>query len=111
MAATNWPTSNWPKGVPQDVDDYDYPLFNILDNTARDYPNQVYTIFNDATRTFAQVKDTADRLANFLSSHGIQKRRPGCHFFTESSSLPGHFFRYSQSRCCLRNLQPIIHAQ
>ncbi len=74
MAATIWPTSNWPEGVPQDVGDYHYPLFKILDNAAREYPNQVYTIFNDATRTYAQVKDTADRLANFLVSRGI---RPG----------------------------------
>ena len=64
MAATNWPTSNWPEGVPQDVGDYEYPLFDILDQTARYYPNQVYTIFNDATRTYAQVKDTADRVAS-----------------------------------------------
>ena len=70
MAATNWPTSNWPEGVPQDVADYDKPLQTILDESARDYPNLPYTIFNDAVRTFAQVKDTADRVANFLASRG-----------------------------------------
>ena len=73
MAATNWPTSNWPKDVPQDVTDYDKPLFSVLDDAARDYPNQVYTIFNDATRTYAQVKNTADRVASFLVSRGVKK--------------------------------------
>jgi long-chain acyl-CoA synthetase len=73
MVATTWPTSNWPEGVAHDVTDYEKPLFSILDDSAREYPNQVYTIFNDATRTYAQVKDTADRIANFLVSRGIQK--------------------------------------
>ena len=45
----------------------------MLDDAARDYPDHVYTIFNDATRTFAQVKDTADRIAHFLHARGIRK--------------------------------------
>ena len=92
MAATNWPTSNWPEGVPQDVGDYDYPLFDILDNTARDYPNQVYTIFNDATRTYAQVKDTADRIANFLAARGIQKGDRVAIFLPNLPHYPAIFF-------------------
>ena len=50
MVATTWPTSNWPEGVSHDVSDYEKPLFSILDDSARDYPNQDYTIFSDATR-------------------------------------------------------------
>jgi long-chain acyl-CoA synthetase len=69
-----WHKSRWPEGVPHDVTGYERPLFSILDDAARDYPNSTYTIFNDFGRTFAQVKDTADRIANFLVSQGI---RPG----------------------------------
>ncbi len=92
MVATNWPTSNWPEGVPQDVGDYDYPLYNILDNTAQDYPNQVYTIFNDATRSYAQVKDTADRVANFLASRGIEKGDRVAIFLPNLPHYPAIFF-------------------
>ncbi|MFO7860048.1 MAG: long-chain fatty acid--CoA ligase [Desulfosalsimonas sp.] len=75
MVATSWPTDRWPEGVAADVDTskYEKPLFNVIDEAARDYPNQVYTIFNDGTRTYAQVRDTADRIANFLASAGIRK--------------------------------------
>ena len=73
MAPSEWPTPNWPEGVAREITGYEKPLFSILDETAEEYPNQVYTIFNDATRTYAQVKDTADRIANFLVSRGIQK--------------------------------------
>ena len=92
MAATNWPTSNWPQGVSQDVADYDKPLFSVLDDTARDYPNQVYTIFNDATRTYAQVKDTADRVAGFLISRGIQKGDRVAVFLPNLPHYPAIFF-------------------
>jgi long-chain acyl-CoA synthetase len=73
MTQSEWPTNRWPEGVARNVGDYDKPLYQILDEAARDYPNHVYTIFSDATRTFSQVKDTADRLANFLASRGITK--------------------------------------
>ncbi|RJP94391.1 MAG: long-chain fatty acid--CoA ligase [Desulfobacteraceae bacterium] len=75
MAAKAWPTTNWPDGVPHEIHpaEYNIPLFQVLDDAARDYPNHTYTIFNDATRTFASVKDTADRIASFLASRGIKK--------------------------------------
>ena len=92
MAATTWPTSNWPEGVPQDVTDYDKPLQSILDDTARDYPNQPYTIFNDAVRTYAQVKDTADRVANFLASRGVKKGDRVAVFLPNLPHYPAIFF-------------------
>ena len=73
MAASVWPTPHWPEGVPHTISDYDKPLFTVLDDAAAQYPNLTYTIFNDATRTFAQVKETADRIANFLHARGIAK--------------------------------------
>ena len=92
MAATNWPTSNWPEGVAQDISGYDKPLFDVLDDTARSFPDQVYTIFNDATRTFAQVKDTADRIANFLASQGIQKGDRVAIFLPNLPHYPSIYF-------------------
>ena len=63
MSLQPWPTSNWPKGVPREISGYDKPLFSFLDDSARKYPDKTYTIFNGAERSFAKVKDTADRIA------------------------------------------------
>lgn len=63
----------WPLGVAHTITDFDKPLFTILDEAARDYPDETYTIFSGATRTFSKVKDTAGRIANFLLSRGIKK--------------------------------------
>lgn len=73
MTETVWPTPYWPEGVARDVTGYDKPLFTVLDEAARAYPDKTYTLFNGAGRTYAQVKDTADRIANFLVSRGIRK--------------------------------------
>ncbi len=73
MESKPWYGPKWPEGVPHEISGYERPVFSAIDDSARDYPNQVFTIFNDATRTFAQVKETADRIANFLASRGIKK--------------------------------------
>lgn len=90
--ASKWPTSRWPEGVAHEVTDYERPLFDLIDESARDYPNHVYTIFNGATRTFAQVKDTADRIANFLASSGIKKGDRVAIFLPNIPHYPAIFF-------------------
>ena len=92
MTATTWPAPNWPEGVPHDLSGYEKPLYSILDESAGKYPDQVYTIFNDATRTFAQVKDTADRIANFLAARGIQKGDRVAIFLPNLPHYPAIFF-------------------
>ena len=92
MAAQDWPTPHWPEGVPSDISGYEKPLFSVLDDSARDYPNLTYTIFNDATRTFAQVKETADRIANFLASKGIGKGDRVAIFLPNLPHYPSIFF-------------------
>jgi long-chain acyl-CoA synthetase len=92
VAQENQPIKNWPAGVPRSIMDYEQPLFDILDETARDYPNQVYTLFNDGKKTFSQVKDTADRLANFLASRGIRKGDRVAIFLPNIPHYPAIFF-------------------
>lgn len=72
MSSKLWYGPKWPEGVPHEIGGDEKPLFSILDTAAGEYPDKTYTIFADATRTFAQVKETADRVANFLVSRGIQ---------------------------------------
>jgi len=92
MTLAPWPTPNWPEGVPQEIAGYDVPLFNLLDEAAQNYPNQTYTIFNDAPRTFAQVKDTADRIANFLHTKGIRKGDRVAIFLPNLPHYPAIYF-------------------
>ena len=98
MNETIWETPFWPKGVARTVPDYHFPVFKFLDDAALNYPDNVFTIFNGATKTFAQVKDTADRIANFLAGKGIKKGDKVAIFLP---NLP-HFPKF-----CLEFLRPV----
>ncbi len=110
MAATTWPTPNWPQDVPHDISGYEKPLFSVLDESASNYPDQVYTIFNDATRTYAQVKDTADRIANFLASRGIQKGDRVAIFLPNLPHYPAIFFGILKAGAVCVTCNPLYKA-
>jgi long-chain acyl-CoA synthetase len=73
MHQNTWPTDRWPEGVPRDIEEFNKPLFSILDDAANDHPHQVFTIFSGATQTFNQVREAANRVANFLIDRGVRK--------------------------------------
>ncbi|MEW5722518.1 MAG: long-chain fatty acid--CoA ligase [Thermodesulfobacteriota bacterium] len=92
MEKKPWHGPKWPAGVPFDISDYNKPVFSLLDDAARDWPDQVFTIFNGAIRTYAQVKDTADRLANFLASRGVKKGDRVAIFLPNLPHYPAIYF-------------------
>jgi long-chain acyl-CoA synthetase len=92
MATKPWHGKGWPDGVPYDISGYDRPLFSLLDDSARDFPEVPYTIFQDATRTYAQAKDAADRLANFLAARGVTKGDRCAIFLPNIPQYPEVFF-------------------
>lgn len=94
MTTRSWPTPKWPQGVAREIDPQEYlrPLYSILDESATEYPDLTYTIFSGATRTFAQVKETADKIASFLVSSGIKKGDRVAIFLPNLPHYPPIFF-------------------
>jgi long-chain acyl-CoA synthetase len=92
MSRKPWESPKWPEEVPHEITGYERPLFSLLDDTAREFPDAVYTLFADASRTFSQVRDTADRLANFLASRGIRKGDRVAIFLPNLPQYPEIFF-------------------
>jgi long-chain acyl-CoA synthetase len=68
-----WHKTRWPSVVKKTLEYPDEPLFALLDNTAEKHPDAPSTIWSGVTRSFSEVKDHADRIANFLISRGIKK--------------------------------------
>ncbi len=110
MASKPWHGPKWPEGVAYEVSGYEKPLFSFLDEAARDFPNQVYTIFNDGTRTFAQVKNTADRIANFLTGRGIKKGDRVAIFLPNLPHYPAIYFGILKSGAVCVTCNPIYTA-
>ncbi len=110
MSTTIWKTPFWPDGVANDVSDYHFPLFKFLDDSARNYPEKTFTIFSGASKTFAQVKDTADRIANFLAGKGIKKGDRVAILLPNIPHLPEIFFGIIKTGAVCVNCNPVYTA-
>jgi long-chain acyl-CoA synthetase len=92
MVSKLWHGSRWPEGVPHEVTGFEKPLQSFLDDAAGKYPDVTYTFFADVGHTFRQVKDTADRIANFLTTRGIGKGDRVAIFLPNLPHFPEIFF-------------------
>lgn len=64
---------HYPEGVPAHIDIPDIPLFEFLENAARKYPSKEAIIFMGLKMTYAQLKDSVDRLATAMHAMGVGK--------------------------------------
>ena len=110
MATKPWFGSKWPESVPHEISGYDKPVFSLLDEAAEKYPNNTYTIFNDGTRTYTQVKDTADRIANFLASRGIKKGDRVAIFLPNLPHYPAIYFGILKAGAVCVTCNPVYTA-
>ncbi len=110
MAVSQWNTPFWPEGVATTCNDYKFPVFKFLDDSAQNYPNHTFTIFNGATKTYAQVKDTADRIANFLSGKGIAKGDKVAIFLPNIPQFPEILFGILKAGAVAVNCNPVYTA-
>jgi long-chain acyl-CoA synthetase len=92
MTSKPWHGPKWPEGVPHEIGGYEKPLSSLLDTSARDYPDKTFTIFAGANRSFSQVKDTSDRVANALVSVGIKPGDRVTMFLPNLPQFPEIFF-------------------
>ena len=64
---------NYPSHCPKSIDYFHHPIFEFLEKSAREYPNNISTIFFDKKYTYKQLKEKVDRLATGLKNLGIKK--------------------------------------
>jgi long-chain acyl-CoA synthetase len=92
MEEMPWHKSRWPETVKKSIDYPDEPLFALLDNVAAKTPDSPSTVYSGISHSFAEVKDHADRIANFLSSKGIGKGDKVAIFMPNVPMYPPVFF-------------------
>jgi long-chain acyl-CoA synthetase len=61
------------EGVPNQIEYPEVPLFALLEETAKKYPNSACTIFKGATVSYPEMNALTDRLAAGLASLGVKK--------------------------------------
>jgi len=103
-----WETDFWPKDVSHTLaEDYHFPIFKFLNDSASQYPDKVFTLFNGASKTFAQVRNTADRIAFFLSQKGISKGDKVAIFLPNLPQFPEILFGILKTGAVAVNCNPV----
>jgi long-chain acyl-CoA synthetase len=100
----------WPKGVPAELSGYDKPLYSFLDEAAKKYPNQTFTIFQGAARSYAQVKEAAEKVAGFLRDLGVGEGDKVAVFLPNIPQFPEVFFGVSKSGAVCVTCNPLYTA-
>lgn len=92
MEEMPWHKHRWPETVKKSLDYPNEPLFAMLDKIAAEHPEAPSTLYSGIAHSFAEVKDHADRIANFLSSRGIGKGDKVAIFMPNVPQYPPVFF-------------------
>lgn len=82
----------WPKRAPKTIEYPRNPLFTILDRAAERSGHLPYTVFMGKSLSFADVKDHADRIANFLVDKGVKEGDKVAIFLPNVPHFPEVFF-------------------
>jgi len=64
---------NWPKWVPQNINYPKIPLHQILDESAKKYPENIAIIFQDKKITYRELEKEVNSFATGLQKHGLAK--------------------------------------
>ncbi len=64
---------HYDQGVPTTIDYPKMPLFGLLDEAARKYPDRACTIFKGAVVTYREMNEISDRIAAALVDMGVKK--------------------------------------
>ncbi|MFW9974566.1 MAG: AMP-binding protein, partial [Candidatus Thorarchaeota archaeon] len=105
-----WHKSRWPQTVRKSLEYPNEPLFAILDNIATEHPESPSTIYDGISHSFAEVKDHADRIANFLASKGIGKGDKVAIFLPNTPHYPPIFFGILKSGATAVTCNPTYKA-
>lgn len=87
-----WYKFKWPKDARKKLDYPKEPLYAMLDKAADKNGTRPYTLFEGASKTYAEIRDHANRIANFLASRGIKKGDRVALFLPNVPHFPAVFF-------------------
>ncbi len=83
---------NYDDGVPHTINYPDIPLFHLLEESARNYPDSTCTIFKGARISYREMDALSDRLAAGLAGIGVKKGdRVGVYMLNSPQFIMAYF--------------------
>jgi long-chain acyl-CoA synthetase len=96
------------KGVPSSLAPYpEYPLFNFLEKSARDYADHPAVIFKNNQISYAQLNNLTDRLAAALADLGVKKGDRVAVFMPNTPQFPIAFYGILKAGAIVTTISPL----
>lgn len=105
-----WYKYKWPKDVRRTMEYPKEPIFAMLDRAAEKRGDKPFTEFEGVKRTYAQVHDHADRIANFLAKKGMKKGQTVALFLPNVPHFPPVFFGALKTGALVVTCNPMYKA-
>ena len=105
-----WHKHKWPADVPRTLEYPKEPLYAMLDRSAEKSGNLPYTVWEGQSWTFSQVRDDANRIANFLASRGIRKGDRVAIFLPNTPHFPPVLFGSLKTGATVVTCNPMYKA-
>lgn len=105
-----WHKHRWPEKVSRSLEYPDEPLFAILDKAADNHGDMPYTSFMGVLRTYADVREDADKIANYLASLGIKMGDKVAIFMPNMPHYPAVFFGILKTGATAVTCNPLYKA-
>jgi long-chain acyl-CoA synthetase len=86
------------------------PLFAMLDRSAEKSGNLPYTVWEGESRTYSQVRDDANRIANFLTGQGVKKGDRVAVFLPNVPNFPPVMFGSLKAGAIVVTCNPMYRA-
>jgi len=83
---------HYDEGVPTTIDYPEVPLYRLLEDSAREFPDRPCTIFKGARISYAEMDELTDRLAAGLADMGVRKGTPVAIFMPNSPQFVIAFY-------------------
>ncbi len=99
------------KGVPQHIDYPPVPLFGLLEESAKKYPDCPCTIFHGAVITYRQMNELTDQLAAGIAELGVKKGDRVGIFIPNTPQFVITFFAIIKAGAVVVSVNPLYSAR
>ncbi len=104
---TPWLEKSWPQYARKHIDYPEKPLFNILVETAKNYPESIYTAFMGKELSFREIDDLSSRFAQSLLDLGLKKGDRVAIYMPNTSFYPIALFGILKAGCTSIGSNPL----
>ena len=99
---------HWPEGVPKEIDIPDKTLMDFLEDSQKNYPNNIVTYFMGFELTYSKLLDIVYRVATKLNELGIKKGDTVAIQFTNNPAFIAYYYGILKIGAVVTPISPLF---